>query len=175
MDFNLCKVRRWLLGLLVKQEHSEAEVVLWQPLFMRLLYTDVYCWVGCAGHSGEQSCLLSFLGQVERFGWRAISVVLREHWMRLYEGTSRSNSHCGQRKGCEVWRAGIQQCERRLALGLTEKETTPDAPQFGAAQEPNEGWLRAALEERTCSVRVGWLVYKALLYCLLVSLAFSYF
>lgn len=76
--------------------------------------------------------------------------------MRLFEGTSQSNSHCGQRKGCEVWRAGIQQCERRLALGPTEKETPPDTPQFvAAAQEPNEGWLRAALEERTCSVRIG--------------------
>lgn len=49
MDFNLCKIRRWLLGLFVKQEHSEAEVALWQPLFMRLLYTDVYCWVGWLG------------------------------------------------------------------------------------------------------------------------------
>lgn len=27
---------------------SEAQVALWQPLFMHLLYTDVYCWVDTA-------------------------------------------------------------------------------------------------------------------------------
>lgn len=96
-------------------------------------------WAGW--HSGEQSCLLAFLGQVEQFGWGGISVVPRERWTCLSEGTSQSNYHHGQRKGCEVPRAGIQPRERRLASGLAEKETSPEAPEFAAAQEPNEGWL----------------------------------
>lgn len=62
MDFNLCKVRKWLLGLFVKQEHSEAEVALWQPLFRCLLYADVYCWVGWVGTAGSKAvCLPSWV------------------------------------------------------------------------------------------------------------------
>jgi len=61
--------------------------------------------------------------------------------MCLSKGTSQSNSHCGQRKGHEVQRAGIQQRERRLASGLAERETSPSAPEYAVAQECGEGWL----------------------------------
>lgn len=62
MGFNLCTLIKWLVGRFVKQEHSLAPVALWQPLFMRLLYASVYCWVSWVGRAESKAvCLPSWV------------------------------------------------------------------------------------------------------------------
>lgn len=114
---------------------SEAQVALWQPLFMHLLYTDVYCWVDTA--EGKAVHLPSWVRWNGLAGeeYRSVPGIAECVFPR---GLPAAILPVGRGKDVRSREQEFSSVSTGWPRGLW-KRTFPGGPKFAAAQEPNEG------------------------------------